>query len=221
MKVAAKIAITVTILLLTGCTNTADKGEELNYIRADLQEINTTLDSLTTSKYEILEQIEINRLAPYFSIVDAIRKNVNDGYTTKDVVFALDRAYSKYGLWMHGFTLDDWFAQAKLESERFDCRALSHVGARGLVQVMPSTAAWLNRIHFKIDNFSDELLYNPYICAEFGAYYMKMLLSEYKDKEIALEAYNGGPGNIGIVATQQYRITVLNISRSYLQKRGK
>ena len=219
MKVAAKIAIAVIILSLTGCSNTAYKTEEIEYIRSDLQKINTVLDELVASKHEILKQIEINRLAPYISIVAAARKNVSDGYTTEDIVFALDKAYAKYKLSSLNFTLDDWFAQARVESV-FNSQVTSRVGAMGLLQVMPSTATWLNRIHFKIDNFSTDMLYDPYICAEFGAYYMKTLLVEYRDKNVALEAYNGGPGNIGIAATRGYRNTVLTISRSYLQKRG-
>jgi len=73
--------------------------------------------------------------------------------------------------------------------------AVSHVGARGLMQIMPSTAAYLS----KLTGLSkEEILSDPYANVYAGSYYLATLLKRYKgDLVKALAAYNWGPGNVG------------------------
>jgi soluble lytic murein transglycosylase len=69
-------------------------------------------------------------------------------------------------------------------------------GARGLMQIIPSTGSSIaNNINFP-PNFTPDDLYRPYISIELGAHYLaanRMLLGE--DLYGALAAYNAGPGN--------------------------
>lgn len=78
----------------------------------------------------------------------------------------------------------------------FQHQAVSSVGARGLTQLMPATAKWLNPDINLDDLFSREL--NLHI----GFGYLDRLISKYNgDIRLALLAYNRGPGTVdGVLA---------------------
>ena len=80
-------------------------------------------------------------------------------------------------------------AVARCESN-WDPRARSPRGARGLMQVMPRTAAGA----FRLD---PELLWEPEINIQVGAAYLGRLARRYGgDAARAVAAYNAGPGRI-------------------------
>jgi hypothetical protein len=70
-------------------------------------------------------------------------------------------------------------------------RAVSHVGARGLAQVMPRTAQWLD------PTVSVRDLYDPETNLELGFRYLRQMIDKYDgDVFKALTAYNRGPGTV-------------------------
>jgi soluble lytic murein transglycosylase-like protein len=73
------------------------------------------------------------------------------------------------------------FAVAKVESN-FATDAVSEMGARGVLQVMPSTAAEL-----RLD--PDEPTANVLA----GARYLRSMLERFRSTDLALAAYNAGP----------------------------
>jgi soluble lytic murein transglycosylase-like protein len=75
-------------------------------------------------------------------------------------------------------------AVASVESN-LDHRALSAAGARGLLQVMPPTAAEL-----RLDPNE------PKTNVLAGARYLKQMLSRFDSPDLALAAYNAGPGAV-------------------------
>ncbi|HEX2166790.1 MAG TPA: lytic transglycosylase domain-containing protein [Longimicrobiales bacterium] len=82
------------------------------------------------------------------------------------------------------------FGLVKTEST-FDEHAVSHVGARGLTQVMPRTAAWL------IPGTTTEDLYDRQTNLRLGFQYLDQMIEKYKgDVRLALLAYNRGPGTV-------------------------
>lgn len=82
------------------------------------------------------------------------------------------------------------FGLVKTESA-FDNRAVSHVGARGLTQVMPRTARWLR------PGTTTEDLYDRNINLNLGFGYLRDLIDKYQgDVRLALLAYNRGPGTV-------------------------
>lgn len=81
----------------------------------------------------------------------------------------------------------------------FNQSAQSEAGALGIMQLMPDTANGLG-----VD--ATDLAGN----IEGGAKYIKQMLDQFGgDLHKALEAYNGGPGNVGIAQTMKYADEVL------------
>jgi soluble lytic murein transglycosylase len=86
-------------------------------------------------------------------------------------------------------------AIARQESE-FDPEARSHMGARGLMQMMPATARETARKigkPFEVNKLTDDPTYN----ATLGAAHLSELLKEWKGSYImTFAAYNAGSGNV-------------------------
>lgn len=83
------------------------------------------------------------------------------------------------------------FSVINVES-RFDQNAVSHRGAVGLMQIMPSTAEWLAG-ELNIDQYD---LKKPEDNIIFGVYYLSELCQRFEKLETALAAYNAGPTNV-------------------------
>lgn len=73
----------------------------------------------------------------------------------------------------------------------------SHAGARGLMQITPTTANEIERMSggttFKLADLAD-----PDINIRYGTFYLRELLDLYDENEVAaLAAYNAGPTQVG------------------------
>lgn len=78
----------------------------------------------------------------------------------------------------------------------YDEDAQSHVGAQGLMQIMPFTAVRLARV-MRDSDFELSELRHPEINISYAAFYVRMLADYYKGNTIlAVAAYNGGPASV-------------------------
>lgn len=76
----------------------------------------------------------------------------------------------------------------------FDPNAVSVSNAKGLTQVIPSTAIYIAE-QLGWSNFQDPDLFRPYVSIAFGAYYLDEQLRLFEgNRAAALAAYNAGPG---------------------------
>lgn len=86
-------------------------------------------------------------------------------------------------------------AVMRIESA-FDPAAVSPKGARGLMQVMPETAAWAAE-QMGLESFHPDQLFDPEVNIAIGSWYLATLHRQFGgDTVLALAAYNGGRGNV-------------------------
>nr|WP_246559357.1 lytic transglycosylase domain-containing protein [Geoanaerobacter pelophilus] len=111
----------------------------------------------------------------------------------------ITRASEKYGV-------DGALIKAVIKAEsNFNPSALSHAGAQGLMQLMPSTARGLG----VVDS------YNPEQNVMAGTRFLKDMLNRYHGNlDSALAAYNWGPGNVDRKGTS----SLPQETREYLAK---
>ncbi|WP_404339849.1 lytic transglycosylase domain-containing protein [Sphingomonas sp. MMS12-HWE2-04] len=85
-------------------------------------------------------------------------------------------------------------AIARQESQ-FDRAAVSHAGARGLMQLMPGTAretAGKLGLGYNMDSLVSDTDYN----IQLGSTYFQRMFALYGSYPLAVAAYNAGPGNV-------------------------
>jgi hypothetical protein len=107
----------------------------------------------------------------------------------------------------HG--VDPYLIFLVMEQEsHFNSRAVSPAGARGLMQLMPGTAA-----RFGVRNPHD-----PAQSVSAGARYLRQLLTRFGGRvDLALAGYNAGEGN---VMRYGYRVPPFRETRNYVRKIG-
>ncbi|MBL4614457.1 MAG: lytic transglycosylase domain-containing protein [Magnetovibrio sp.] len=98
-----------------------------------------------------------------------------------------------------GFKVDRALIYALVRQEsRFNPKAKSGVGARGLMQLMPRTASFVARDRTLRWNKRSQL-FDPAFNLKLGQKYVSMLLTDRKikgDMFLMAAAWNGGPGNL-------------------------
>ncbi|MBQ8331386.1 MAG: lytic transglycosylase domain-containing protein [Clostridia bacterium] len=88
------------------------------------------------------------------------------------------------------------FAVIKTESD-FDPTAKSSAGARGLMQMMPSTFEWLTGEEHLNERLPELTLHDPEVSIRYGTYYLNYLYKKFNyNWDTAFAAYNGGEGNV-------------------------
>ncbi|MGZ8709144.1 MAG: lytic transglycosylase domain-containing protein, partial [Thermoanaerobaculia bacterium] len=109
------------------------------------------------------------------------------------------------------YDVDPALVAAVIEQEsRFRPRARSHVGARGLMQLMPRTGRWMGARD----------LYDPEQNVDAGVKYIKYLNKRFNgDLKKTIAAYNGGEGNVmryrGIPPFRETRQYVKKVMKNY------
>ena len=119
---------------------------------------------------------------------------------------AIAEASRRYGV-------DELLVRAVIRAEsNFNPRAVSRMGAVGLMQLMPGTARALG----VVDPF------DPVMNVDGGVRYLRQQLDRFGDVSLALAAYNAGPGAVerygGVPPypeTQRYVQRVLSYLREY------
>lgn len=93
-----------------------------------------------------------------------------------------------------------WLTYAIMQTEsRFDPHATSFAGARGLIQLMPSTAKAVAQ-QAEVVLRSDEALYDPATNLELGMHHLASLVARYGGGDpavaLAIPSYNAGAGAV-------------------------
>lgn len=81
------------------------------------------------------------------------------------------------------------------QESKFEARAESPVGARGMMQIMPAVGKELARYE-KIRPYDVAMLWDPSVNVKLGVAHLKSFTRHYGSAELALAAYNAGPGRV-------------------------
>ena len=84
-----------------------------------------------------------------------------------------------------------------LSESSFRAEAVSSAGAIGLMQIMPDTGAWIAGKFADMEEFTQDLLFQPELNIRFGSWYLRWLLDRYGgDMTNATAAYHAGQGRV-------------------------
>lgn len=98
--------------------------------------------------------------------------------------------------WSRDRSLDPHLVAAVIRAEsRFRSHVVSHAGAIGLMQIMPATGKWIAEQVGK-EGFKIADLYEPELNIRFGTWYLRHLIDQFGDIDLALAAYNAGRTNV-------------------------
>ena len=131
--------------------------------------------------------VEWRTLQDEQATVEPIAKVRCMGLTPKAVARRADRYRELIYALSDQYDINAQLVKAVITEEScFNNSALSKVGAQGLMQLMPDTASWL-----KVNDPHD-----PAQNLRAGVRYLAALHKEFESLELALAAYNAGPGNV-------------------------
>ncbi|HVR69517.1 MAG TPA: transglycosylase SLT domain-containing protein, partial [Vicinamibacteria bacterium] len=108
------------------------------------------------------------------------------------------------------------------QESTFDPRAVSSAGARGLMQILPSTGRSLARA-LGVPYRGESTLFDPETALRLGTRYFRRMLDAFGGRvERALAAYNAGPGRVGVWASARPEATAEEFIESipYPETRG-
>ena len=126
-------------------------------------------------------------------------------YYPKRYETVIEGVAKKYGL-------ERWLIYAVIREEsRFNDKAISPSGARGLMQIMPRTGHFLAK-KIKLKNYNLLNLFNPDKNIELGSFYLDKLINRFNSNSYALAGYNGGPTRLSkwIKSMKSSGIKILN-----------
>ncbi|MGM0395498.1 MAG: lytic transglycosylase domain-containing protein [Bacillota bacterium] len=94
------------------------------------------------------------------------------------------------------YDLDPMLVMGVIKTEsNFDKDATSAKDAKGLMQIGESTGRWASEV-LQVENYSSEMLYDSDFNIRVGTWYIRRLIDQYGNEEVALAAYNAGSGNV-------------------------
>ncbi len=130
---------------------------------------------------------------PSLSLKTASMFTQEDGAALQGALYPLPKWQPR-----KGFTIDRAVVYAFMRQEsRFNTKAKSHAGARGLMQLMPATAGFIAGKRFR--GRARNQLYDPALNISLGQKYIEHLIGNNMIKGnmlLVAAAYNGGPGNL-------------------------
>lgn len=123
--------------------------------------------------------------------------------------------------------LDEHFIFAVIKTESgFDPDAVSDVGARGLMQLMPDAFDWVQfRIKEERDITYDDM-FKPEFNIEYGTYLLGFLYQRYNSFELAAAAYHSGMTRVdgwledGVIDSENLQVNDIpsDVTRHYVNK---
>lgn len=161
------------------------------WAQSEVEEIPEVSYELVADRLSCLEQeMPLVFNEKVFSFIDYF--TVRDREYTRQVLSRKDTYFPIFEEVLASKGMPDELKHLAIVESGLNPNAVSRVGAGGLWQFMPYTGK-----SYKLDQswYIDERM-NPWRSTEAAARYLKALYSMFGDWELALAAYNTGPGNV-------------------------
>lgn len=205
MKKALILTSTLLFQLCIAQNNTIEEENGEYFIKQDKKYINS-LNKINSSSEEFDTTIDLSTYKNRFAYLDF---NTNLSIDYNDITYSYVKKFLSYkwypkiiGLSVYYFPLfesklDHYGIPRELKylavvESALNPRAGSWAGASGLWQFMPATGAEYGLSKSSYVN----TFYDPMANADAGARYLKYLYKLYGDWNLAISAYNCGPGNV-------------------------
>lgn len=140
---------------------------------------------------EVSAKPRSKELVKIYSIVKSHRPDITDSETWQVAEVILEESSKR--------KIDPLLVLALIQVESgFQCAAVSSVGARGIMQIMPDTGRSLTHTvgreyGLRPAAFKPESLDDPVLNIRLGVYYLHNLYRQFHDLNLLLIAYNAGP----------------------------
>jgi soluble lytic murein transglycosylase len=176
-------------------------------------------ETLSPAAAKKLEKPQPKELVKIYSIIKANRPSLPDKEAWKLSTLILDESAAR--------DLDPMLVLAVIKVESgFQNHALSPMGARGIMQIMPETGKYLAEELVRLDGFKarefrPDHLHDPALNIKLGVFYLDGLKRQFRNLSLALLAYNFGPGEIknrldnNVALANEYAAMVLTAYREY------
>ena len=120
------------------------------------------------------------------------------------------------------YSVDENLVRAIINVESgYNELAVSRVGAKGLMQIMPETANWIAG-QIGIENFNEKMLFEAETNIKMGVFYLRYLFDKYGEQNLVLFAYNAGEGRLENYLTNEKPFVVEDVmideTRNYIKK---
>lgn len=179
-----------------------------------------------TEEYtDLLIEVNKNRSILPNDTYRRVNNSFNANYDNNDFVRSLNERYNiknythkysdvvmntsqKYGL-------DHALVNNVIKAEsRGNPNARSGANARGLMQITPIAEMEAKRLGLNIDD-----IYDPKQNIEAGTFLLSKFMGQFKNTELALAAYNAGPGNVR-KWMKEYNTSDWNVISNKLKEKG-
>ncbi len=155
-------------------------------------------DYVPDAPYELVEErlsclnstIPLNFNSKVKAFVDYF--TVRDRAYTRMIIKRMDLYFPIFEYYLKKHNMPEELKYLAVVESGLNPKAVSRVGATGLWQFMPATG---KSFRLDQDHYIDERM-DPHKATEAACLYLKQLHGMFDDWELALAAYNSGPGNV-------------------------
>jgi len=173
---------------------------------------------------EVFEKPRPKNLVNVYNIIKSHRSDITDSEAWRVSEVIVEESLKR--------NLDPMLVLAVIEVEsRFQYSAISPVGARGIMQIMPDTGKFLtdtvgHELGLQPVAYRPESLDDPILNIRMGVYYLHDLRKQFRNLHLALIAYNAGPAEVqnrlenNQEFSQEYAKLVLDAYKRYTNRKA-